>query len=150
MKSKPGNEKGKAAHPPPPDLMLVRVQTPTGLLIEAADIRSLSGQTEQGRCLIEPRRLDGTVPLLAGILTLKRAGGQCLEAAIDEGILVKCGHEVTVSVRHALTATGQETLPTVLRQKLKEIRDGETELRTALQELETQFMRQFAEARRRN
>lgn len=128
-------------------LMRVRVQTPTRLVIEIVGIRSITCETGMGRRTIEPRRLDGVVALVPGILTLRSSTGDRSETAIDEGILVKSGSEVVVSVRHALTAPTNQPLPAALRQELQEIRDREAELRTAIEELETRFMKQFAEIR---
>jgi len=135
-----------AAGVPEELLMSVRVQTPTRIVIEADRVWAVKCETDAGRRTIEPRRLDGIVPLTPGILTLRCQSGDIIEAALDEGILVKTGSSVSIAVRHAIRAEEKESLRKALNQELVRIRGMETDLRTALSDLESRFMRQFAEA----
>ncbi|HNW34860.1 MAG TPA: hypothetical protein PKM25_08010 [Candidatus Ozemobacteraceae bacterium] len=127
-------------------LMTVRVRTPTRLVIATEGIRALKCETDTGRRTIEPRRLDGVVALIPGILTLRDASGKFIELAIDEGLLLKAGSAVTVSVRHAIRAEGKEPLQQALHTELMRIRSMETDLRSALTDLETRFMKEFSRA----
>lgn len=128
-------------------LMTVRVRTPTRLVIDTGGIRAVKCETNAGRCTIEPRRLDGVVALAPGILTLRGASGTVIEAAIDEGLLVKTGSDVTISVRHMIMAAGKESLRHALNEELMRIRNTESDLRIALSSLETRFMKEFSQVR---
>lgn len=132
----------------PEALMKIQVRTPTRLVVETEGIVSVKCETDAGRRTIEPRRLDGVVALAPGVLTMRGASGNIIEAAIDEGLLVKTGSEVTISVRHVILAEGKESLRHALSQEMARIRNTESDLRIALASLETRFMKDFSQVHR--
>jgi F-type H+-transporting ATPase subunit epsilon len=65
--------------------------------------------------------------------------------AIDEGILVKQGTMVWVSVRNAVRGVDLETLQQTVQQQFRQLDDREQRARSTLARLETSFVREFME-----
>ena len=59
-------------------------------------------ETAQGSFGLLPHRLDCVAALMPGILSFETEGAGEVFLAVDEGVLVKTGPEVLVSVRRAL------------------------------------------------
>ena len=62
-------------------------------------------ETREGSFGLLPHRLDCVAALVPGILTLRDESDGTVYLAVDEGVLVKTGAEVLVSVRHAIGGT---------------------------------------------
>jgi F-type H+-transporting ATPase subunit epsilon len=63
--------------------------------------------------------------------------------AVDEGILVKCGPEVMVSTRQAVRGPELGTLKATVEKTFKVRTDQEKRARSALANLEANFIRRF-------
>ena len=65
--------------------------------------------------------------------------------AVYEGVFVKCGFEVLVSVRNAVRGTDLETLKNTVEQEFRILDEKEQMTRNALAKLEASFIRGFLE-----
>ena len=93
-----------------------------------------------------PRHIDIVVPLVPGILTYTQDEDEAF-VAVDEGVLVKCGDEVLVSVRDAVVGPDLESLEATVRTQFEERREEEKTMHSALAKLEAEVVRRFTELR---
>jgi len=93
-----------------------------------------------------PRHIDFVSPLVPGILTYTQDEEEAV-VAVDEGVLVKCGDEVLVSVRDAVIGPDLESLEETVRTQFEERREEEKTLHSALAKLEAEVVRRFTELR---
>lgn len=116
-----------------------------------ADVKHLSriiAETDKGSFGILPNRLDCVAALVPGILLYETEGGKKNYVAIDEGILVKTGSEVCISVRNAVGGKSLEMLNVSVEEKFKKLNEQEKEFRSAIVKLESGFMHAFEKFRR--
>jgi F-type H+-transporting ATPase subunit epsilon len=100
-------------------------------------------ETRAGSFGLLPHRLDCAAALVPGILTFETAEGE-VYLTVDEGILVKAGREVLVSVRNAIAGTDLSKLREAVEQQFMNLDAQEQKVRSALAKLESGFIRQFA------
>jgi F-type H+-transporting ATPase subunit epsilon len=93
-----------------------------------------------------PRHIDVVAPLVPGILAYRRDEEEAF-VAVDEGVLVKCGDEVLVSVRDAVVGPDLESLEETVRTQFEERREEEKTMHSALAKLEAEVVRRFTELR---
>ena len=82
--------------------MHLKVLLPFEIFAEKQDVTRIVAETPEGSFGILPHRLDFIAPLTPGILTYETSAEGETYLAIDEGIFVKAGQEVLVSVRNAI------------------------------------------------
>src|SRR5450631_1348320 len=82
-------------------LMNLKVLLPFQTFVEKTGVSRIVAETHQGSFGLLPHRLDCVAALAPGILIYETAtqGEVCF--AVDEGVLVKYGADVLVSVRRA-------------------------------------------------
>ena len=85
--------------------MRLKVLLPFRVFAEKSAVSRMVLETRSGSFGILPRRLDCVVALEPGILTYESAEEGEVFLAVDEGILIKTGLDVTVSVRRAMAGT---------------------------------------------
>jgi F-type H+-transporting ATPase subunit epsilon len=83
--------------------------------------------------------------LVPGILTFETGSGEKVYVAIDEGVLIKAGTDVLISVRNAIADTDLTTLREVVRKMFLDIDLQERSVRQAMAKMESSFIRRFAE-----
>jgi F-type H+-transporting ATPase subunit epsilon len=66
-------------------------------------------------------------------------------AAVDEGVLVKAGAEVSVSVRHAIGGTDLGQLHEAVKREFLMLDEQERNVRSAITKMEVDFIGRFAE-----
>ena len=126
--------------------MLVSLQLPTHLLYRGGATR-LFGVAENGAFGILPNHIDFVTALVPSVLTLTTPEGEELVFGIDEGLLVKKGHGVEVSVRRGVRGGDLETLRDTVRDTFVEIDEEERVARSALSRLEADMVRRLGELR---
>ena len=82
--------------------MNLRILLPFGVFAEEADVLRVVADTTDGSCGLLPHRLDCVAALVPGILTYEAKDRGPVYVGIDQGVLVKAGAQVTVSVRRAI------------------------------------------------
>jgi len=131
--------------------MRLKILTPDRIFLDREGITRLVLETLDGKLGLLARRLDGVAPVAPGMLTWETADGRRDAVAVDEGILVKQGEEVLVSVRHAVAATGTESgsLREAVTGQIEAMRESDGGIRKALALMESRFIRQWHEGRDR-
>ena len=124
--------------------MTLKVLLPFRVFVEKNAVTRIVAETSQGSFGILPHRLDCVAALTPGILTFQTETEAETFLAIDEGVLVKTGQEVLVSVRRALGGEDLgELLETVHREFLV-MDEQEQAARDVMARLEAGFLRRYA------
>jgi F-type H+-transporting ATPase subunit epsilon len=92
-----------------------------------------------------PHRLDCTAALAPGILSYETDAGGEVFLAVDQGVLVKAGPEVLVSVRNALGGTDLARLHEAVRREFLSLNEQERSVRSVLAKMESGFVRRLME-----
>ena len=80
-----------------------------------------------------------------GILTYATETAEEIYVAVDEGVLVKMGAQVLISVRHAIGGADLGQLRQAVEREFLTLDDREKSVRTAMAQLESGLIRRFAE-----
>jgi F-type H+-transporting ATPase subunit epsilon len=130
------------------EAMHLKITLPHQILLQQEEVLRIVIETTQGSIGLLPRRLDCVLTLQPGIMLYETAvdGEQYL--ALDTGVLVKCGSLVSVAVRRAISGVAFEDLEQAVRRDFLNVDEHEQSVRTALQRLESGFIRRFMELKR--
>jgi len=126
-------------------ILNLKILLPFGVFREVEGVKRIIAETPQGYYGLLPNRLDGVAALVPGILTYETVKDGEIYLAIDEGILVKAGNEVLISVRNAIAGRELGQLHEAVKQEFLQLEEWEKEVHSVLVKLETGFIRQFQE-----
>src|ERR1700733_11194071 len=87
---------------PQPTRMHLKILVPFGIFAEKTGVARIVAETREGSFGLLPHRLDCVAALAPGILIYETEAGGETYVAVDEGVLVKTGPDVLVSVRRAM------------------------------------------------
>jgi len=124
--------------------MRLTVVLPHRILLEQGDVAQVNVDTVAGNWCLLPRRLDCTAALVPGIVLYCDGAGTEHAIAIDEGVLVKVGREITLAVRDALSGVPLGELEHAVAAEFRARAAREAEVNAALARLESGFVRRFA------
>ena len=125
--------------------MNLKILLPFKVFAEKRDVKSIVAETPQGSFGLLPHRLDCVSVLAPGILIYETEEGGREYVAIDEGILVKAGADVLISVRNAIGGTELGKLHEVVEREFMNLNEDEKSTRVELAKLESGFVRRFTE-----
>ena len=128
----------------PPALMNLKVLLPFQVFAEKTGVSRIVAETHEGSFGLLPHRLDCVAALSPGILTYETESDGEVFVAVDEGVLVKTGTDVLVSVRRALGGTDLGELRDSVKQEFLTLDEHEQSVRTVMAKLESGFLRRFA------
>ena len=128
--------------------MKLKVLLPFQVYAEIDGVNRIVAETPQGSFGLLPHRLDCMAVLEPGILTYETGTGGETYIAVDEGILVKAGTEVLVSVRNAISGMDLGKLREAVEQEFINLDENEKQVRAVLARLESGFIHRFAEFHR--
>ena len=131
-----------------PTLMNLKVLLPFRIFAEKTGVKRIVAETREGSFGLLPHRLDCVAVLAAGILTFETEAEGEVYVAVDEGVLVKAGADVLVSVRNAIGGMDLGKLREAVEREFVDIDEGEKQVRAVLAKLESGFVRRFAEFHR--
>jgi F-type H+-transporting ATPase subunit epsilon len=129
--------------------MNLKIFLPYQVFTDTKDVKRIVVETQQGSFGILPHRLDCTTSLTPGILIYETDTSGEVFLAIDEGILVKAGYDVLVSVRNAFGGAELGNLHKIVEQEFLNIDEQEKKVRSVIAKLEMGFIRKFEEFRRK-
>ncbi len=128
----------------PPTLMHLRVLLPYQIFVEKAGVSRIVADTQAGSYGLLPQRLDCTAALPPGILMYETAADGQVFLAVDEGVLVKAGTEVMISVRRAVRGNDLQHLHELVTKDFLQVEVREQEARSTMARLENGFLHRFA------
>jgi F-type H+-transporting ATPase subunit epsilon len=124
--------------------MHLKVLLPFEVFADKTGVSRIVAETRDGSYGLLPHRLDCVAALAPGILTYETDAEGEVFIAVDEGVLVKAGMEVLVSVRRALGGTDLGQLRHAVEQEFLTLDEREHSARVAMAKLETAFLRRVA------
>lgn len=124
--------------------MNLKVLLPFGIFAEKSAVLRIVAETGEGSFGLLPNRLDCVTALTPGILTYETAEEGEVFVAIDEGVLVKTGRDVQVSVRRALTGASLDQLCESVEKEFLTLDDDERSVRNMMVKLESGFISRLA------
>ncbi|HZK97191.1 MAG TPA: F0F1 ATP synthase subunit epsilon [Prolixibacteraceae bacterium] len=105
-----------------------------------ADIKNVSrivAETTEGSYGLLPQRLDCVAALVPGIFSYETNAGAVKYLAVDDGIMVKTGAQVLVSVRNAFGGTDLGKLHESVENEYKKLDDSERDIRATMAKMES-------------
>lgn len=124
--------------------MNLKVLLPFQVFAEKTAVSRIVAETRGGAFGLLPHRLDCVMALIPGILIYEtRAEGE-IYLAVDDGVLVKAGPDVQVSVRRALAGTDLEHLRDAVEQEFTALDEREKNVRSVMARLEAGFLHRLA------
>jgi len=128
----------------PLEHMRLEVSTPIALLVDAVAVKVVA-EGPEGFFVLLPRHIDLAAALPPGLFVYVTAAGEERFLGIDEGILVKRGAEVRVSVLDAFESADLASLRAQVAARFLSLDDHERAARTALARLEAGAIRRVLE-----
>lgn len=125
--------------------MNLKVLLPFEIFAEKTDVLRIVAETSEGSFGILPHRLDCVAALVPGILTYETKEDGTVYVAVDEGVLVKSGGDVLVSVRQAIGGTDLSKLHEAVKHQFLTLNEQEKTVRTAVIKMESALIGRFAE-----
>jgi F-type H+-transporting ATPase subunit epsilon len=125
--------------------MNLKILLPFGVFAEKSGVARIVAETRQGAFGLLPHRLDCVAALAPGGLTYEDNAEGEVYVAIDEGVLVKTGLDVLVSVRNAIGGTDLGRLRAAVEREFLNVNERERDVRLAMAKMETGFLRRLAE-----
>jgi F-type H+-transporting ATPase subunit epsilon len=124
--------------------MHLRILLPFRVFTVKADVLRMIAETSDGSLGILPHRLDCVAHLRPGILTYQSALDGEVYVAVDQGVLVKNGPEVLVSVRNAIAGADLGQLREAVQRDFLSIDEREQGVRMVMEKLEAGLVRRLA------
>jgi F-type H+-transporting ATPase subunit epsilon len=124
--------------------MNLKVLLPFQVFAERSGVSRIVAETSEGSFGLLPHRLDCVAALTPGILIYETESDGEVFVAVDEGVLVKSGADVLVSVRRAIAGADLGQLRDLVAQEFLTLDEHEQSVRSVMAKLEAGFLRQFA------
>lgn len=124
--------------------MNLKVLLPFEVLADKTGVTRIVAETVDGLFGVLPQRLDCVAALAPGILIYESETEGEVFVAVDEGVLVKTGLDVLVSVRRAISGSDLGQLREAVETEFLTLDESEQSTRTVMAKLETGFLRRFA------
>lgn len=121
--------------------MNLKILLPFRVFAEVKNVKRIVMETSEGSYGILPRRQDCVAALVPGILTYE--SDKVNYIAVDEGIMIKSGTEVFVSVRQAIGGVDLGKLHELVEKEFKQFDETEKNIRSVISKLETGLMLQL-------
>lgn len=102
-------------------------------------------ETGSGSFGLLPHRMDCVAALVPGILVYENESDGEVYVAVDEGVLVKTGMDIIVSVRNAIDGTDLGQLREAVENEFISLDDKEQNVRSVMEKMESGFIRRFVE-----
>ena len=127
-----------------PSLMNLKVLLPFQIFAEKTGISRIVAESTEGSFGLLPHRLDCVAALVPGILIYETKEDGEVYVAVDEGVLVKAGTDVLVSVRRAVAGTDLAQLHEAVKREFLTLDEGQQSVRSVLAKMESDFIRRIA------
>ena len=133
---------------PQPALMNLKVLLPFEIFADKIGVSRIVAETREGSFGLLPHRLDCVAALAPGILTYQLGGQAEVYIAVDEGVLVKTGLDVLISVRNAIGGTDLGQLHATVEREFLHLNEREQSVRSVMAKMESDFISRLAEFHR--
>jgi F-type H+-transporting ATPase subunit epsilon len=124
--------------------MHLKLLLPFGVFADQSGVARIVAQTRAGSFGLLPQRLDCVASLVPGILVYQCEAQPEIYVAVDEGVLVKTGPEVLISVRRAVAGSDLGQLRSEVARQFLELDAQERSLRSSLVKIESNLVSRLA------
>jgi F-type H+-transporting ATPase subunit epsilon len=128
--------------------MNLKVLLPFEIFADKTGVSRIVAETREGSFGLLPHRLDCVAALAPGILIYQIGGQAEVYMAVDEGVLVKNGMDVLVSVRNAIGGTDLGQLHAAVEREFLHLNEREQSVRSVMAKMESDFISRLAEFHR--
>jgi F-type H+-transporting ATPase subunit epsilon len=125
---------------PQPALMNLKVLLPFQIFADKTGVSRIVAETREGSFGLLPHRLDCVAALAPGILTYQLGAQAEVYMAVDEGVLVKTGLDVLISVRNAIGGTDLGQLHAAVEREFLHLNEREQSVRSVMAKMESDFI----------
>jgi len=125
--------------------MNLKVLLPFQVFVDKTGVTRIVAETREGSFGLLPHRLDCVAALAPGILIYEDEAEGEVYVAVDEGVLIKTGPDVLVSVRNAIAGTDLRQLRETVEREFLNLDKREQSVRSVLAKMESGFIRHLAE-----
>jgi F-type H+-transporting ATPase subunit epsilon len=128
--------------------MDLKILLPYRIFAIIKNVSNIVAETREGSFGLLPKRLDCVAAIVPSIFLYETESKNKHYLAVDEGILVKTGSQVTVSVRNAFGETSLAKLHESVENEYKKLDETEKDIRASMAKMENGFlydMRRFQE-----
>ncbi len=126
--------------------MNLKILLPFKVFADIKDVSSIVMETSEGSYGLLPQRLDCVAALVPGIFTYE-ADGTSHYVAVDNGIMIKAGTQVLVSVRNAVGGADLGKLGDLVKKDFKSAYENQKQVTTVIAKLERGFIYSFDKLR---
>jgi F-type H+-transporting ATPase subunit epsilon len=123
--------------------MNLKVLLPFQIFAAKTGVSRIVAETPQGSFGLLPHRLDCVAALAPGILTYETASDGEVFLAVDEGVLIKTGPDVLVSVRRALGGMDLGQLRAAVEREFLTLDEQQRSVRSVLAKMEGALIRRM-------
>jgi F-type H+-transporting ATPase subunit epsilon len=127
--------------------MTLKILLPYQIFLDSDCVKRIVVETKNGSFGMLPNRLDSVAALVPGILVYETQDLEEAYVAIDEGIFVKTGNDVLVSVRSAFSGANLGELQTLVEREFLNLDEREKSVRLVITKLESEFVRRYVGSR---
>ena len=123
--------------------MNLKILLPFQVFADKSGVTRMVAETPNGSFGLLPHRLDCVTVLAPGILIYETDAEGEVFVAVDEGVLVKTGLDVLVSVRRAIAGTDLRHLREAVEREFLIVDDHEQSTLTVVAKLEAGYLRRL-------
>lgn len=127
-------------------LMSLKILLPFKVFADIKNVSSIVMETSEGSYGLLPQRLDCVAALVPGIFTYETKGTSHY-VAVDNGVMVKAGAQVLVSVRNAVGGADLGKLGDLVKKDFKSEDENQKQVTTVIAKLERGFIYSFDKLR---
>jgi len=120
--------------------MDLKILLPYRIFAEIKNVSSIVAETSEGSFGLLPKRLDCVAAIVPSIFTYETDSKSVHYLAVDEGVLIKAGTQVLVSVRKAFGGTDLGKLHESVEKEFMKMDDNERDIRSVMSKLESRFI----------
>lgn len=121
-------------------VMNLKIFLPYKVFADIKDVSRVVMETSEGSYGLLPQRLDFVAALVPGILTYEAKNEGVKYVAVDEGVMIKAGTQVFVSVQNAISGADLGELGELVKNDFNNQDKKEKEAKKVIARLERGFV----------
>ena len=126
------------------EFMTLKILLPFQVFAEKTGVSRIVAETNEGSFGLLPHRRDCVAALTPGLLLYETESDGEVCVAVDEGVLVKAGFDVLISVRRAIGGADLSRLRAAVEREYLALDEREQSVRTVTAKLEIGFLSRLA------
>lgn len=124
--------------------MNLKILLPYQVFAHLTGVSRIVLETDMGSLGLLPHRLDCVAALVPGLMSYKTEADE-VYVALDEGVLVKTGLDVSISVRNAIAGSDLTELRLAVEDEFVRLNEQEQLVRSAMSKIESSFINRHQE-----